>query len=139
MITKELWINLPVKDLTRSKEFFTRLGFQFHSRDKDNKEMAGMIVGEKNTMVMLITEDTFTSYTRHPLANTGQGSEVLFSFDAPNPEAVDELAKKVQEAGGDLFAPPEDIQGWMYGCAFADPDGHRWNMVYMDWDKMPQG
>jgi predicted lactoylglutathione lyase len=63
----------------------------------------------------------------------------LFSFDAESREEVDEMAKKVKAAGGTLYAEPAENQGWMYGFAFVDPDGHRWNMLYMDMSKMPKG
>jgi predicted lactoylglutathione lyase len=73
------------------------------------------------------------------VVDTGKGSEVLFSFDAESREEVDALAKKVEHAGGDIYGQPSETQGWMYGFAFADPDGHRWNMLYMDMSKMPKG
>jgi len=61
----------------------------------------------------------------------------LISIDAESREEVDEWAKKVTAAGGNVFAQPAENQGWMYGCAFADLDGHRWNVLYMDMSKMP--
>ena len=63
-------------------------------------------------------------------------SEILISIDAENKGEVDALAKKVEEAGGTVFAPPAESQGWMYGCAFADLDGHRWNSLFMDFSKL---
>jgi uncharacterized protein len=138
-MTKELWINLPVKDVKKSKEFFTKLGFSFNMKHGDTQHSAGMLVGSKNIPVMLFEESVFKGFTRHELTDTKKSSEVLFSFDAESRQEVDELAAKVQSAGGDLFAKPGENQGWMYGCAFADPDGHRWNVLYMDMGKMPKG
>ncbi|MFD0766248.1 VOC family protein [Mucilaginibacter lutimaris] len=135
-MTKELWMNLPVKDLNRSKEFFTAIGFAIKDGPGNNNKMAPLAIGDKNTIVMLIVEDVFKSATQNPVADTSKGTEVMFSFSADSREEVEEVAEKVIAAGGDLFAPPAEIQGWMYGCAFADPDGHRWNALYMDMAKM---
>ena len=132
---KELWMNLPVKDLNRSKEFFIKIGFSFKDGPGNNETMAPLVVGDKGTIVMLIKEDTFKGASQNGLPDTATATEVLFSFSAESRAEVDEVAKKVIAAGGNLFAPPAEIQGWMYGCAFSDPDGHRWNALYMDMGK----
>ena len=75
---------------------------------------------------------------KRPVWQKNFGSEVLISFDAESREEVDETARKVFEAGGTVFSKLAEIQGWMYGFAFADLDGHRWNMVFMDFSKLPQ-
>jgi predicted lactoylglutathione lyase len=116
-MTKQMWINLPVKDLNKSKEFFSHLGF---------------------SAVMLFPESTLKTFTKHEIVDTKEAIEVIFSIDAESREEVDEMAKKAVEAGGTLFAEPGENQGWMYGCGFADLDGHRWNMLYMDMSKMPR-
>jgi uncharacterized protein len=136
-MTKELWINLPVKDTNISKEFFTKLGFSFNPRFSSNNEIACITIGTKNINVMLFKEAAFIGFTKNKLADTSQATEVLFSIDAESREEVDEMAKKAADAGGTIFSKPAESQGWMYGCAFADPDGHRWNVLYMDMSKMP--
>lgn len=137
-MTKELWINLPVKDIARTKAFFTALGFSFDPRHGDSNEAAGLIVGEKKMMVMFFTEANFMNFTGHGIADPSKGNEILLSFDAESREEVDELARKVEQAGGILFGKPAEHQGWMYGCGFIDPDGHRWNALFMDFDKLPK-
>ena len=137
-MTKELWINLPVKDVNRSREFFTKIGFTLNPHYGNNEQSASFFVGSKNFVVMLFTEPAFKIFTGQPLADTTQGTEVLFSIDAESREEVDELAKKAADAGGTIFGKPGENQGWMYGCGFADPDGHRWNVLYMDMSKMPK-
>ena len=136
-MTKEIWLNLPVKDLTKSREFFTKLGFNVHPHKENNPTMAGMSIGEKKVMVMLVLEETFKTFVRTDVSDTSKGSEIIISFDAESREEVDELAKKAKEAGADLFGPPAEIQGWMYGCGFSDLDGHRWNALFMDFSKLP--
>jgi predicted lactoylglutathione lyase len=138
MMTKELWLNLPVKDIAKAKDFFSKIGFRLNEKIGDSNEMACFLVGDKNTAVMLFPEKTFKDVTKSEISDTKAGSEVLISVDAENRDEVDEMARKVFEAGGRVFAEPAEIQGWMYGCAFADLDGHRWNMLYRDMSKMPQ-
>lgn len=136
-MTKELWINLPVKDVARSKEFFSRLGFSFNEQ-MSTDHSACLLVGAKKLVVMLFAEPVFKGFTQHEVADTKQATEVLFSIDAESREEVDEMAKKATDAGGMVFGKPSENQGWMYGCGFTDLDGHRWNVLYMDMSKMPK-
>lgn len=137
-MTKEIWINLPVKNVKRSKEFFTAIGFRLNTQYGNSDTSASLIVGSKNVVVMLFEDATFEGFTSSKVADTKQFAEVLFSIDAESREEVDELAKKAAAAGGVVFGQPGEKDGWMYGCAFSDPDGHRWNVLYMDMSKMPR-
>lgn len=136
-MTKEIWINLPVKNINKSKAFFSKLGFSFNSQYNDSEESACLVIGEKNVIVMLFTESTFENFTGNKISDSNQGTEVLFSIGAESREEVDEMAEKVVKAGGKIYAEAGDTDGWMYGCGFADLDGHRWNVLYMDMSKMP--
>ena len=138
-MTKEIWINLPVKNVQRSKAFFTAIGFIFNEPRSTGNEMACMYAGEKKTVIMLVEEKMFMGFSGNNLCDTSLSSEFLISYDAENREEVDDIAKKVIAAGGNLFSKPAEHQGWMYGCAFADSDGHRWNVVYMDHSKLGNG
>lgn len=134
-MTKEIWVNLPVKDVNKSKEFFSKIGWTLNEQ-RSNNEMACFAVGEKKITVLFFAEAVFKNFTQHEVADTSAGAEVLISFDAESREEIDETARKVSEAGGNVFAQPAEIQGWMYGFAFADLDGHRWNQVFMDVSKI---
>ncbi len=136
-MSKEIWLNLPVRDIEKTKIFFERIGFALNEKHT-NDTMACFEVGAKKTTVLFFDEETFKSYTKSEIADTKTGSEVLISFDAENRGEIDESARKVFDAGGTVFSEPQEIQGCMYGFAFADLDGHRWNQVFMDFDKMPQ-
>lgn len=87
---------------------------------------------------MLFEESMFEGFVKNKITDTQSSSEILISIDAESREEVDEFAKKVEEAGGTVFARPSENQGWMYGCGFSDLDGHRWNMLYMDFSKIPK-
>lgn len=135
-MTKQFWVNLPVKDITKSKEFFTQLGFSFTKEHGNRNESAGLIIGDQNVVVMLFVESAFKKFTKNEITDTNQSTEVLFSIDAESREEVDEMAKQVVQAGGTIFGEPAEHEGWMYGCGFADLDGHRWNVLYMDMNKL---
>ena len=136
-MTKQFWINLPVKDINKSKEFYTKLGFSINTQH-GNGDQAQLVIGDNNASVMLFPDVTFKNFTKHEIVDTKQATEVLFSIDAESREEVDEMAKKVIKAGGTIFGEPAEHQGWMYGCGFADLDGHRWNVLYMDMSKLPK-
>jgi len=138
-MTKEFWVNLPVKDVKRSRDFFTEIGFTLNQRYGNSDESASFLIGDKNVVLMLFSEPIFKGFTSNEISDTRRASEVLFSIDAETREEVDALAKRVKDAGGKIFGGPGEKQGWMYGFGFTDPDGHRWNVLYMDMSKMPKG
>lgn len=135
---KQIWLNLPVKDIGRSREFFTALGFT-QTPHGNSEASVGFMVGQHNIVVMMFLEQVFKSIVQTEVTDTSINTEMIISIDAESREEVDALAKKAAEAGGEVFAPPGENQGWMYGCGFKDPDGHRWNVLYMDVEKMPKG
>ncbi|MEP6927565.1 MAG: VOC family protein [Ginsengibacter sp.] len=137
-MTKEFWINLPVKDINKSREFFIKLGFSPNPGMGNSNESASLLIGNKKIVLMLFAEPTFKNFTSNEIADTKSATEVLFSIDAESREEVDEMADKAVKAGGTIFGKPKENQGWMYGCGFADLDGHRWNVLYMDMSKMPK-
>ncbi|WP_144555405.1 VOC family protein [Bacillus sp. X1(2014)] len=138
-MSRELWLNLPVRDPERAKEFYTQLGFRLNEKYVSQDGSFSLIVGDNQVVLMLFPESTFRGFTGNADADSWQGTEVLFSLGANSREEVDELALKAERAGGTVFGKPGEKGGWMYGCGFADPDGHRWNALYMDMSKMPKG
>lgn len=135
-MTKQIWLNLPVKNIEKSKQFFSKIGFSFNG-EYSNENSACMLVGDQNFVVMLFEESLFGDFVQNTIADTQTHSEMLISIDAESRNEVEELAQKVEEAGGVLFAKPSENQGWMYGCGFSDLDGHRWNVLFMDYSKLP--
>jgi predicted lactoylglutathione lyase len=135
-MTKKIWLNLPVKNIEKSKQFFSKIGFSFNE-EYSNENSACMLVGDQNFVVMLFEESLFGNFVQNTIADTQTHSEMLISIDAESRNEVEQLAQKVEEAGGVLFAKPAENQGWMYGCGFSDLDGHRWNVLFMDYSKLP--
>jgi predicted lactoylglutathione lyase len=133
---KDLWINLPVKDVAKSKSFFKELGFTFNQQHGNTDTSASLLVGKQNVVVMLFDEKTFTGFVNSQVADVTASTEVLLSIGVDSKEEVDELAKKAVATGGASSHQPKEMQGWMYGCLFTDLDGHKWNVLYMDMSKM---
>ena len=121
--------NLAVKDLDRSVAFFTGLGFTFDERFTDDTATA-MIVNEQAT-VMLLTESKFAEFTTRPLADPTKQTESIIALSAESREDVDAFADKALELGGATAKEPMDF-GFMYGRSFHDPDGHHWEIFWMD-------
>ena len=136
-MTKEIWVNLPVKNIEKSVAFFSAMGFIKNERFPFTATMASFFVGEKKFVVMLFTEEVLASFSANKVSDTSVGTEVLFSLDAESKEEVDEMLQKAEAAGGKIYAKGGEKDGWMYGGGFIDLDGHRWNLLYMDFSKMP--
>ena len=134
MATK-IFVNLPVKDLSRSVDFFTKLGFGFNPQFTD--ESATCMIISESIFVMLLVEKRFKDFTKKEIADAQKTTEVLIALDAESREDVDNMVKNAVAAGGSIYRDPEDY-GWMYGHSFADLDGHQWEIAYMDISKMPK-
>ena len=132
-MAKQIFINLPVKDLKKTMAFFKKLGFTFNMQFTDDKA-ACMIIGE-NIYAMLLLEKFFKTFTNKKIADAKKSTEVLIAIDAESKYAVDEMIRKAVEAGGSTYRNPQD-NGWMYGHSFADLDGHQWEVLYMDESQM---
>ena len=128
MATK-IFVNLPVKDLNKTVEFFTKLGFTFNPQFTDENTTC-MIVGE-DIFVMLLVEKFFKTFTKKEICDATKDAEVIVALSAESREKVDQMMNRVLEAGGRESRQAED-QGWMYGRSFQDIDGHIREIIYME-------
>lgn len=125
----QIFINLPVKDLNRSVEFFTQLGYTFNPQFTNEKATC-MIISD-TIFVMLLVEDFFKTFTKKEIADATKTTEVLLCLSAESREKVDELVNKAVAAGGTTPNEKQD-HGFMYGWGFQDLDGHLWEVAYME-------
>ena len=128
MATK-IFVNLPVKDLPKTVDFFTKLGFKFNPQFTDENATC-MIVGE-NIFIMLLVENFFKSFTKKEIVDARKGTEAIIALSADSREKVDGMIRKAVAAGGSAPEKAQD-QGWMYGHGFQDLDGHLWEVLWMD-------
>ena len=128
-MNKQIFVNLPVKNLEKTKAFFAHLGYGFNAQFT-NDDAACMVVSD-TIYVMLLTEPFFKGFTKKSIANAHETTEVLLCLSCENRAEVDSLVQKALAAGGKAPIAPQD-HGFMYAHGFEDLDGHQWELVYMD-------
>ena len=128
MATK-IFVNLPVKNLTKAIEFFTKLGFGFNQQFTD--ETATCMIVSDDIFVMLLTEEKFKTFTPKEICDAKQCTEVLVCLSLESRAKVDEMVRKAVTVGGTTYNQPQD-HGFMYGHGFQDLDGHIWELIYME-------
>ena len=131
---RKLFVNLAVRDLKRSMDFFSTLGFAFDPKFTDENAACMIVSGE--AFVMLLSEPFFTTFTRHELCDTSRQTEGLFALGCASRAEVDEMVKTAIAAGGTHAMEPQD-HGFMYGWSFYDPDGHHWEVFWMNPEASP--
>ncbi|MFI8964888.1 VOC family protein [Streptomyces sp. NPDC053493] len=131
MAPQMIFVNLPVKDLGAGKAFYEKLGWTINPQFSD--ESSACVVVSDTIFVMLLTEEKFRSFTApgKDLTDATKSTEVLITLSAESREKADELADRALAAGGSPAKEPMDM-GFMYGRSFADPDGHHWEVFWMD-------
>ncbi|MBD8530738.1 MULTISPECIES: VOC family protein [unclassified Massilia] len=127
-MNKQVIFNLPVRDLEKSRAFFSALGFRFNPQ-MSNDSAAWMIVVDDTIHAMLMTEPFFASLIDKPVVQAREANEVIICLSCESREEVDSLIAKAVAAGGRTPHPPED-HGFMYDQGFEDLDGHLWNLVW---------
>ena len=128
-MAKQIYVNLPVKDLKRTMTFFSALGFSFEPKFT-NENAACMIAGE-NMFVMLLVEGFFRTFTKKELADATKSTEVIVALSCDSRAQVDDLVAKARASGGGIPGEPQD-HGFMYGHGFEDLDGHIWELFHAE-------
>jgi uncharacterized protein len=128
-MAKKIFVNLAVKDLRKSMDFFRKLGFAFNAQFTDDTA-ACMIISE-DIYVMLLTENKFKAFTPKEICNATKSTEVLVCLSTASRSEVNEMVRKAVAAGGTTYKEPQD-HGFMYGHGFQDLDGHIWELAFME-------
>jgi len=133
-MSRQIYVNLPIKNMERSKAFFGALGFSFNPQFT-NEQGACMVITE-TIYVMLLVEPFFQTFTKKQIADAGKTTEVLICLSCASRAEVDELVRKAIAASASTPNAPQD-HGFMYGHGFQDLDGHIWELMYMDPNAAP--
>lgn len=128
-MSTKIFVNLPVKNLDQSIEFFTRLGYTFNPQFTD--ETATCMNISDDIFVMLLTEAKFKTFTPKAICDATKSTEVLVCLSCESREQVDEMVRKAVATGGTTYNEPQD-HGFMYGHGYQDLDGHIWELIYME-------
>lgn len=136
-MSRMIFVNLPVSDLQRSQAFLEGLGAVVEPKFTD--ETAACMRLADNIFVMVLTHDKFSQFTPRPIADAKAGSEVLLCLSADDRVSVDSTIERAVAAGGTADPSPKQDYGVMYGRSVADPDGHIWEIMWMDPTAAEQG
>ena len=134
MKVKSIYINLPVKDLHKTRNFWTKLGFSFNEEFSGENALC-LILNEGTIYSMLFTHKFFQTFTNRPVSD-GSTTQVLIAIEVESREKVNKTIKLAMENGGSRYKEPSDMD-WMYYDSFADLDGHQWQVMYTDPTKIP--
>ena len=129
-MAKMIFVNLPVGDLARSTAFYQAIGGEKNPQFSDGT--ASCMVFSESIYVMLLTHDKYRQFTSKKIADAKATSQVLICLSADSRDAVDDVVAKAQGAGGGADPGPKQDYGFMYGRSFEDPDGHIWEVMWMD-------
>lgn len=127
MKAKSIFINLPVSDIPKTRDFWTRLGFAFNEQFSDENALC-LVLNDGLMYSMLISHNLFSTFTNRPIAD-GTTTQVLTALQVESKEAVDLIVKVALENGATRYKESVD-HGWMYYDSFADLDGHQWEIMY---------
>ena len=127
-MARKIFVNLPIKDMERSKAFFSALGFSFNPQFT-NEQGACMVIGD-NIHAMLLEREFFKTFTHKQIADTRSHTETLICISCDSKAEVDNLVKTALAGGGTAPRPAQD-HGFMYYHGFEDLDGHTWELAYM--------
>ena len=134
-MSRQMFVNLPIKNMEKSQAFFKRLGFSFNPRFT-NEQGACMVISEDHNYVMLLVEPFFSTFTKKSIADASRATEVIVCLSCDSRAEVDEMVRKAIAAGGKTPNAPQD-HGNMYGHGFEDLDGHIWELAWMDPNAAP--
>lgn len=134
MKISQIYVNLPVKDVQKTRAFWTKLGFSINEQFSDDKAVC-VVMKEDHIYTMFLREEFFQTFTNRPFAK-GDTTQVLLAIGVESREEVDQIVKTALENGGSKYSEPLDY-GWMYQSAFADIDGHQWEVMHGDASQMP--
>lgn len=130
-----IFINLAVKDLKKSMDFFAHLGYTFNPQFTN--EQAACLVINDTIFFMLVTEPFFQTFTTKKIIDAKKEVEVMNCLSANSRQEVDDVVAKAVAAGATLYREPQDYGGFMYSQGFEDLDGHIWEYAYMDMSQLP--
>ncbi|MEF9479027.1 VOC family protein [Chryseobacterium sp. RRHN12] len=134
MKINEIYVNLPVKDVQKTREFWTKLGFSINEQFSDEKAIC-VIMKENHIYAMFLKEEFFQTFTNRPFAK-GDTTQVLLAIGVNSRDEVDNMVKTAIENGGSKYSEPMD-HGWMYQSSFADLNGHQWEVMHADVSQLP--
>lgn len=134
---KQIFVNLPVRDLAKATAFYTAIGAEKNPQFSD--DTAACMVISDTIFVMLLTYPKWATFTSKPIVDALRESEVMLALSCDSRQAVDKITDAAGTHGGKADVNPKQDLGFMYGRSFEDVDGHIWETIHMDMSQFPQG
>lgn len=128
MNPKKIWSNLTVSDLDKTTKFYTELGFKSNGRSED---LTSFFFGEHNFVMHFFLEDKLKANVEIEISDAHLANEIIFTLSAESRDEVNNWEAAVLNAGGEIVSKSKEFGKDYYGCVFADPDGHKFNVFYM--------
>jgi predicted lactoylglutathione lyase len=135
-MSTKIFVNVPVKDLDKSKQFFTAIGFTINPQFTD--DTAACVVISEDIYAMILTHEKFKQFTPKEISDATKTSEVLLALSFDSRDKVNEIADTALKSGGSVANQPQDY-GFMFSRSISDPDGHIWEFFWMDPSKVQPG
>jgi hypothetical protein len=135
-VQKQIFINLPVRDLKQSTAFYTAIGATLNPQFSD--DTASCMVISDTIFVMLLTHEKWATFTQKPIVDSRRESEVMLALSAQDKSAVDKIVEAAGASGGKADVNPKQDYGFMYGRSFEDVDGHIWECMFVDMSQFPK-
>ena len=135
-MNKNLWINLPVEDMGRAKRFYNELGFEPNLSESFLDDMTSFLIAESHICLNLIRAKNFEVLCMSELNIPLQGNQILLGIEASSRKEIIRMEKRIPKYGGSIFQPLKSSSEGFLVLGFSDPDGHRWRMTFVDYQKL---
>lgn len=135
-MARQIFINLPVRDVAKATAFYTAIGAEKNPQFSD--DTSSCMVLSDTIFVMLMTHDKWATFTKKPIVDSHRESEVMLALSAEDRASVDKMTEAAGANGGNADVNPAQDYGFMYGRSFEDPDGHIWEVMFVDMSQMPK-
>lgn len=128
---ENVWLNLPVKDLYKTDEFFQSLGFKPNGENHKNEQLVSFLAGTNGLIIHFFKEEILEKFIESPSCDTSKSNEIIITIGSKSEEEIREKAKIIENSGGKILKSPQR-DGPFFGCTFADLDGHKWNFLLLE-------
>ena len=128
---ENIWLNLPVKDLDKTDEFFRNLGFKPNGENHKNEQLVSFLAGTNELIIHFFKTDILAKFMESPISDPTKSNEMIITIGSKSEKEIRELAQKIEISGGKILKYPQR-DGGFFGCTFSDPDGHKWNFLLLE-------
>lgn len=131
---ENVWLNLPVKNLEATDQFYKNIGFEPNGKHYKNDQLVSFFSGSNRLIIHFFKEEILEKFIETPICDASKSNEIIITIGSQSEKEIREMAEIIEHSGGTIIKPPQRDQNY-FGCTFADPDGHKWNFLLLENDK----